>query len=225
MRIEAISPMNVTTDFSSPNLQFWLDVNRSPFFRLDGNNYINVAGNKQLNSMLNTSLLDIFLSAGRVIEPHYHQNAAELIYCISGAATVSILNPFTRQLHDFPLTPGQVVNVPRGWWHYEVATADGTHLLAIFDAPNPEVILFSDLLTLTPSGIIAHTYGIDEAGWLKAIAPVQPGTILGPRSGQQPDPTGGGSPSYSGHHQPWAHGHQAHPGFPVSGWPGVYGTY
>jgi len=217
--------MNATTDFSSPNLQLWLDVNRSPFFRLDGSNYINVAGNKQLNSLQSTSLLDIFLSAGHVIEPHYHQNAAELIYCISGAATVSILNPFTRQLHDFPLTPGQIVNVPRGWWHYEIATVDGTHLLAIFDAPNPEVILFSDLLTLTPSGIIAHTYGVDEAEWKKAIAPVQPGTILGPRFGQQPDPSGSGYPPYSGHHQPWAHGHQAQPGFPVPGWPGVYGMY
>jgi hypothetical protein len=53
---------------------------------------------KQLNTLENVSLLDIFLSANNVVEPHYHQNAAELVYCISGAATVSMLNPFTKQI-------------------------------------------------------------------------------------------------------------------------------
>src|SRR5690554_4520363 len=125
----------------TPAARFFFDLNRSPFFVLDACNFINIMGARQLNTLKNVSLLDVYMSAGHVVEPHYHQNAEEVIYCISGAVTVSILNPFTRQLLDFPLTPGQVANVPRGWWHYETATADNTHLLAIFDAPNPEVIL------------------------------------------------------------------------------------
>ena len=108
-------------------------------------------GVNQLNTLDNISLLDIYLSANNVIEPHYHQNAAELVYCIAGSAVVSILNPFTKQLMHFPITPGQVANVPQGWWHYEVATQNNTHLLAIFNAPTPEVILGSDLLKLDTS--------------------------------------------------------------------------
>jgi len=107
-----------------------------------------------------------------VIEPHYHQNAGELIYCIAGAAIVSILNPFTKKLQNYPIKPG--------WWHYEVATEDDTHLLAIFDAPTPEVILGSDILRFTPSNIMAHTYCLDENLWKKAIAPVVPSTYIGP---------------------------------------------
>ena len=81
------------------------------------------------------------MSAHQIIEPHYHQNAAETIYCISGSVTVSILNPFTKQILNYTITPGQIVNVPKGWWHYELALTDQTHLLAIFNAPMPEVIL------------------------------------------------------------------------------------
>ena len=108
-------------DYTSPSTQFSFDVNKSTFVKKDNQNFINVLGVDQLNTLENMSLLDIFLSAGNVIEPHYHQNAAELVYCISGNATVSLLNPFKNQLQNFPLTPGQVANIPQGWWHYEVA--------------------------------------------------------------------------------------------------------
>jgi quercetin dioxygenase-like cupin family protein len=210
------------TDLSSPGTQFWFDVNRSPFFRLDAQNVINVVGARQLNSLRNTSLLDICLGCGNIIEPHYHPNAAELIYCIAGAAKVSILNPFTRQITEYAITPEQVVNVPRAWWHYEYATTDGTHLLAVFDAPNPEVILGSDLLTLTPPRIFAQAYCIDEAAWKQAVAPVVPGTVIGPRSAGAGEMPGGAAqplPSAPAAHAPWM---QAFPGF---GWPGPYGLY
>ena len=57
---------------------------------------------------------------------------------------------------------------------------DQTHLIAIFNAPTPEVILGSDILKLTPANIMAHTYCLDEDQWKKAIAPVIPSTFIGP---------------------------------------------
>lgn len=167
-------------DYKSPNTQFTFDVNSNTTFKKDANNYINTLSIKELNTLDNTSLLDIFLSKSNVVEPHYHQNAAELVYCISGAAVVSIINPFTNELLHFPICPGQVANVPQGWWHYEVATMDCTHLLAIFNAPVPEVILGSDILSLTPANVLAHTYCLNEAKVKDALAPLQPGTFIGP---------------------------------------------
>ncbi|MNC55805.1 hypothetical protein D3C75_1053570 [compost metagenome] len=70
--------------------------------------------------------------------------------------------------------------MPQGWWHYEVATVDCTHLLAIFNAPVPEVILGSDLLTITPANVLAHTYCLNEAKVKDTLAPVKPGTFIGP---------------------------------------------
>ncbi|MCP1123679.1 cupin domain-containing protein [Bacillus sp. 3103sda1] len=167
-------------NYTSPSIQFAQDVSKSNFFTKDAQNYINVLGIKQLNTLDNTSLLDIFLSADNVVEPHVHQNAAELVYCISSAAIVSLLNPFTNQILNFPIKPGQVTNVPQGWWHYEIATVDNTHLLAIFNAPTPEAIFGSDILRLTPSNVMAHTYCLDEQQWKQAVAPIQSTTVIGP---------------------------------------------
>ncbi|MBO0586335.1 cupin domain-containing protein [Sporosarcina sp. E16_8] len=172
--------MSSNIDYTSPTTQFTFDVNDSLNFQKDNQNFINVLGINQLNTLENVSLLDIFLSDGNVVEPHYHQHAAELVYCISGACTVSFLNPFTKEIQNYPITPGRVANVPQGWWHYIVATADNTHFLGIFDAPTPEVILGSDLLKLTPANIMAHTYCMDESQWKIAIAPVKSATFIGP---------------------------------------------
>lgn len=167
-------------DYTSPNTEFTFDVNKNTLFKKDTNNFINLLSIKQLNTLENVSLLDIYLSKSNVVEPHYHQNAAELVYCICGAAVVSLINPFTNELLHFPICPGQVANVPQGWWHYEVATEDHTHLLAIFNAPIPEVILGSDILSKTPVNVLAHTYCLNEAKVKEALAPLKPGTFIGP---------------------------------------------
>lgn len=172
--------MRLDLDYASPSTQFSFDLNTNTSFKKDNNNYINSLSIHQLNTLDNLSLLDIYLSTNNVVEPHYHQNSSELVYCISGSAIVSIFNPYTRQLHNYPITQGQVANVPQGWWHYEIATTDQTHLLAIFNAPTPDVILFSDLLKFTPSNLVAHTYCLDENQWNQTLAPLQPSTFIGP---------------------------------------------
>lgn len=167
-------------DYTDPKIKYHFDVNKSKFFTRDNGNYINVLGEQQLNSLENVSLLDIYLSKDIVVEPHIHQNAAELVYCISGSATVSLLNPFTKKVLNYTITPGQVANIPKGWWHYEIANTNKTHLLAIFNAPTPEAIFGSDLLRLTPPDIMAHTYSMDINKWKNTISPINKTTILGP---------------------------------------------
>lgn len=186
-----------TVDYSSPSAQFSFDLNKSPLFVKNNKNYINILSVKQMNTLKNVSLLDIFLNKHNIIEPHYHQNSAELIYCITGSVVVSIFNPFTKQLQHYTLTPGKVANVPQGWWHYIVTLVDNTHILAIFDAPTPEVILGSDILKITPSHILAQTYCINENRWNQAIAPVKPATFIeSPQDCIQNNRT---SPHYSFH--------------------------
>ncbi len=167
-------------DYTSPSTQFSFDVNQSLFFKKDSQNYINVLGVSQLNTLGNVSLLDIYLSTGNIVEPHIHQNASELVYCVSGAAIVSLVNPFSKKLMNFPIQPGQVANVPQGWWHYEVAQVDNTHLIAIFDAPTPEFIGGSDLLRLTPPHIWARSYCLDEAKVKETFAPITNTVFIGP---------------------------------------------
>ncbi|GED72379.1 cupin [Brevibacillus reuszeri] len=175
-------------DFTSPSVQFTYDLRNSVFYKKDDWNFIDVLSVNQLNTLGNSSLLDIFLTTGNVVEPHIHQNASELVYCISGGAVVSIMNPYTNQMLNFTIGPRQVANVPQGWWHYEMATTDDTHLLAVFDAPVPEVIFGSQMLRLTPANVLAHTYCLDESKVKDALAPITDTVIIGPPRGCQ---TGG----------------------------------
>ena len=188
-------------DYTSPSAQFTFDVNKSPLFKKNNQNYINILGVNQLNTLENVSLLDIFLTANNVVEPHYHQNAAELVYCISGAATVSMLNPFTNQVLSYYITPGQVTNVPQGWWHYEVAVVDNTHLLAIFNARTPQVILGSNILKFTPPNIMSHTYCMNENQWKQVTASVNPNTYIGPYKDCNRGPERISHPNLSQHQQ------------------------
>lgn len=172
--------MNAYVDYTSPSVQFTYDLSDNVMFQKDAQNSINELSIQQLNTLANVSLLEIRLSTANVVEPHYHQNATELVYCISGAVTVSLINPFTSELRHFPITPGQVANVPQGWWHYLVAMMDNTHLLTIFNTPIPEFILGSDVLRLTPSNILAHTYCLDENKIQEALSPVKKPVLIGP---------------------------------------------
>jgi quercetin dioxygenase-like cupin family protein len=168
-------------DYTNPNVQFFFDLNRNRSITRNAQNYINRLGRDNLNTLGNVSLLDIYLSQGRVIEPHYHQNAAELVYCISGSAVVSLINPFINQVTQIPMAPGQVANIPQGWWHWEIAFQNQTHLLAIFDAPYPEVIFGSDILRKTPVDVLAYTYCLDPERLRQVLAPLNNQTIgIGP---------------------------------------------
>lgn len=167
-------------DYASPNTEFSYDLTNNVFFQKDNRNYILALSVKQLNTLGNSSILDIYLSKQNYVEPHLHQNASELVYCVSGAAVVSLINPFTNELLNFPIAPGQVANVPQGWWHYEVATADDTHLIAIFDAKVPEAIFGSDILRLTPASVLADNYCLDEAMVKETLSPIKSTVVIGP---------------------------------------------
>ncbi|WJY27252.1 MULTISPECIES: cupin domain-containing protein [Sporosarcina] len=156
------------------------DLADHPFFVKDEKNYINILSKDQLSALQNMSLLDIFLSRHQMIEPHYHPNATELIYCVSGSVTVSLLGLESKKFHHYRITKGQAVSVPQGFWHYFIAEADGTHVQGIFDAGKPQTGFGSDLLALTPKDVMPYAYGMDAAAWEAAVRPVKPGVIIGP---------------------------------------------
>jgi quercetin dioxygenase-like cupin family protein len=178
MELELLPLTNPFVEFTKPGVQYFFDINKNRLMTRNNENFINRLGRDNLNTLGNVSLLDIYLSKGRVVEPHYHQNAAELVYCISGKATVSLINPFNNQLSHITITPGQVANIPQGWWHWEVALIDDTHLLAIFDAPYPEYIFGSDILTKTPIEVLAHTYCLDPELLRETLKPLNNQTII-----------------------------------------------
>lgn len=168
---------------SATNQQFTYDLKDNRLFTRDRDNFILALGSEQLNTISNVYLLDVYLNKGKAVELHYHPNATELIYCIAGSAIVAFINLDTNQWREFPITSGQVVSIPQGWWHEARATADHTHLLAIHNTAALETIFGSDILRLTPPGVLAHMYCLDERKVKEALSPITGTTIIGPPKG------------------------------------------
>jgi quercetin dioxygenase-like cupin family protein len=175
--------MDNNLDYTSPSFNLSYDMNKNTTFKLNDENYINTLSKTQLPALLNLSLLDIFLSEGHVVEPHYHQNQAELVYTITGKVQTSVLNPYTNKLLTYQACPGEVIYVPRGWWHWDIGLVDNTHFLAIFDWPYPDVILGSDILRKTPTEILSHTYCLNNKELKLALAPLKETVFIGPPNG------------------------------------------
>ncbi|TDQ43011.1 cupin domain-containing protein [Aureibacillus halotolerans] len=174
-------------DFTSPSTKFTYDLTKNTLFRKNNRNYIYALTSQQLNTLGNVSMLDVFLSKGNIIEPHIHQNASELVYVASGSVIVSIFNPYTLEFKHYPLSAQQAASVPQGWWHYITAREDGTHFLAIFDAPIPQVIYGSDILRFTPPEALARTYCLNQQTVKKAFEPLKDTVVIGPPADcQQP---------------------------------------
>ncbi|WP_077325103.1 cupin domain-containing protein [Virgibacillus siamensis] len=167
-------------DFTSPNVQYTYDLSNNTIFEKNPENYINALGIQQLKTIGNSFLLDVYLSSGNVVEYHYHPNATEVLYCITGAITASLVNPFTKERKQFSLGSGQVVCFPQGWLHDAKATEDDTHLLAVHDTPELQTVWFSDLLRLLPAEQLAYMYCLNESEIKDALQPIHDTVVIGP---------------------------------------------
>ena len=162
------------------NGKFKHNMSENVLFKKDERNYIYALGIQQVNTIGNIYFLDIFLSENNYVDLHYHSNASELTYCISGRAELSFINPNTNEWQSFVITPGEVVSIPQGFWHVAKALEDDTHLLATHDTDNLQTVFGSDILRITPDEVMANIYCLDEATLERALAPLEDTTIIGP---------------------------------------------
>lgn len=162
------------------NGKFTYDMSDNLLFKKDEENYIDALGIQQLNTIGNIYFLDIYLSANNYVDLHYHPNASELTYCISGGVEVSFINPNTNEWQQFNLKRGDVVSIPQGFWHCARATEDNTHLLATHDTNNLQTIFGSDILRITPAEVMADIYCLDESELAHVLQPIDKTIVIGP---------------------------------------------
>lgn len=165
------------------NGKFTYDMSDNLLFKKDENNYINALGIQQLNTIGNIYLLDIYLSENNYVDLHYHPNASELTYCISGGVEISFINPTTNEWQQFFLKPGDVVSIPQGFWHCARATEPDTHILATHDTNNLQTIFGADLLRITPKELMANIYCLDETELANVLEPIKDTIVIGPPVG------------------------------------------
>jgi oxalate decarboxylase len=101
-------------DHKSSPIFFDLDGTKPQFSMPYGNRTIMNADNFPVLKGMGAVLLR--LKKGGVREPHWHPNAAELNYCISGNAKMTIYSNNARK-DTIAINPGQLTFVPTGCWH------------------------------------------------------------------------------------------------------------
>lgn len=130
--------------------------------------------------MVGGAFANIFLTKGHIREPHWYPNAWELDVVVSGEVIISILDPNTKQLHNYSATNGQVVFIPMGWLHWVAPVSEKVHLHIFLNNEQFETVDGSDMLRLTPSELFQTTYNIDAEHLTEVLAPITKSIVIGP---------------------------------------------
>ncbi|MCL1631682.1 cupin domain-containing protein [Sporolactobacillus sp. CPB3-1] len=170
------------TNLSAPSLTLSADSTTFVAERRDARNYITQLFGPQFSAIRN-GFFNAHMTRGVIIQPHWHTNASEMVFMISGSVITSVFNPFTQKLISNQIGPGQVSMLPKGWFHWIIALTDDVHLLTIFDQPTPDVVFGSDFLRFTPAEVMNRAYCVNPQIYAQAVAPIQQSTILGPPIG------------------------------------------
>ena len=93
---------------------------------------------------------------------HWHPNADEWQYYISGRAQVTIFGAHGRVSTD-EFKPGQIAFIKQGFGHYIQQVGDEpTKILILFNSPVYEQISLSALLSSNPPSILADNFDLSS---------------------------------------------------------------
>jgi len=111
---------------------------------------------------INTTLTSVmqYLEPGALREMHWHPNADEWQYFISGRARLTVFGAHGRSRTE-ELGPGHVGFIQQGFGHYvEQVGSEPTKFFALFNSPTFEEISITKWLAGNPASLIADNFGI-----------------------------------------------------------------
>lgn len=100
------------------------------------------------------------LAPGAVRIPHWHPDASELDYVLTGTAQIGIADP-SGAWQRFEAGAGEIAFIPQGWFHYiSNPGQDELRMLVIFNNANPNDIGISEGFQPLPDEVLALTFGV-----------------------------------------------------------------
>ena len=94
-------------------------------------------------------------------EPHWHPNAAELDYVISGRARMTIFSPGDN-VDSFEVGPGEIVFIPSAYFHYieNVSPNKDMQFAVFFNHERPEDIGISGVFGAYSNDVLGSAFGL-----------------------------------------------------------------
>jgi oxalate decarboxylase len=113
------------------------------------------------------SLKRLVLNPGAMRTPHWHANATELTYCVSGTALVSILDDGST-FSTFVITAGQMFHAASGSLHHiENVGSDVAEFIVAFRNERPEDFGFGATLGAFSDAVLGNTYDLPASEMAK----------------------------------------------------------
>ncbi|BBZ26766.1 cupin [Mycolicibacterium madagascariense] len=115
----------------------------------------------------NLSIKRVLLNPGAMRTPHWHANANELTYCISGTALVSILDDHNR-FSTFIVTAGQMFHADSGSLHHiENIGTDVAEFVIAFRHERPEDFGLGATFGAFTDAVLGNTYDLPASDLAK----------------------------------------------------------
>lgn len=134
--------------------------------------WVKISNGFYLPTLEGIAVYSLLLGKNGVREPHWHPNAAELNYLISGRARITLLSP-GGHVETFDMEPGDISFMPRGYFHQIENTGHEDVRFAIFFNNNfPSDIGLSGSLGAYSNDILASLFGV-EASYLEKLPKYQ----------------------------------------------------
>jgi len=112
------------------------------FFRISAANFPALTG---------VAIQDLDMAPGERRAAHFHPNAAQLDYCISGTGEVGIIGP-DGDRHIVRLDPGDAAFVPQGYVHWIENTSQAqSRFVLIATHERPETIEVAGMYAVLPA--------------------------------------------------------------------------
>ncbi len=109
------------------------------------------------------SIKRVLLNPGAMRTPHWHANANELTYCVSGTALVSILDNGSR-FSTFTVTAGQMFHADSGSLHHiENIGDDVAEFIICFRSERPEDFGLGATFGAFTDAVLGNTYDLPAA--------------------------------------------------------------
>lgn len=131
------------------------------------------------------SMYSVHLEEGGFREPHWHPDAWEFNYTITGRGRVTILAP-TDHRDSFEIQAGDAFFIPRGHLHYFESLGPGElHILLVFNASEAEAsddIGIGESMGAMPDEVLAAVFGVSTET-IRALPDVKKRVVIAKRAG------------------------------------------
>jgi len=105
----------------------------------------------------------LVLQPGALREPHWHPNAWEMDYCVTGQGELGVVTPDGNQRVQ-TLTAGDIGFIPQGWAHYiRNPGPDVMKFVVVFNNSRPNDIGLSTMFGGMPTNTFSQTLGVSAS--------------------------------------------------------------